>query len=321
MNAQHKRPGWNWAHLGLLIGLAAWMATAQMAGWPLAATALLATFGILAWLGWAEWYRPHRREWVPTHDDLKRDGVWFLAAALVDTGAKWLVRGVALWLATVLPLPEVAHGLPLWLAVPLAVVVGEFGMYWMHRWEHAGGWLWRVHALHHAPRAVNLTNNVTVHPINVLIVDVVRVLPLLLLGFPPEAVVYAGMFAQAQSFATHANTPGTMGWLNYLIGTAELHRRHHSDRVDEALNFGTAVPLWDQLFGTFRYRATAEPREVGLAQPAGYPSLDDLRGWWLYPFKRAQTAASSRPALDNPGFTPEEIPCSSTSTRTPATRS
>lgn len=321
MNAQHTRPRWNGAHLGLLTGLSAWLVTAHLAAWPLGLSALIASVGTLGWLAWAEWLWPHREEWVPSRADLRRDGAWFLAAAVVDSGAKWLVRGAAVGLGLWLPVPAFVQGLPLWLAVPLALVVGEFGAYWLHRREHAGGWLWRVHALHHAPAAVNLTNNVTIHPVNVLIVDVARVLPLLLLGFSAEAVVYAGVYAQAQSFATHANTPGTMGWLNYVIGTAELHRRHHSAVVAEALNFGTAVPLWDQLFGTFRFRRSGEPRVVGLSQPAEYPSLGDLKGWWLYPWRRVRTAASSAPAPDNRGFTPEEIPCSSTSIRTPATRS
>lgn len=321
MNAQHTRPCWNGAHLGLLAGLTAWLVTAYLMAWALAPVALLATVGSIVWLAWAEWLWPHHEEWAPTRADLRRDGTWFLAAAVADSGAKWAVRGTALLLGSWLPAPAVTSELPLWAAVLLALVVGEFGAYWLHRWEHAGGWLWRVHALHHAPSAVNVTNNVTIHPLNVVIADVARVLPLLLLGFSPEAVVYAGVYSQAQAFATHANTPGTMGWLNYLIGTAELHRRHHSAVVDEALNFGTALPLWDQLFGTFRYRQTAEPHRVGLAEPGEYPSLDDLRGWWWYPLRRPSTEASTRRAPDNPGFTPEEIPCSSTSTRTPATRS
>jgi sterol desaturase/sphingolipid hydroxylase (fatty acid hydroxylase superfamily) len=92
-----------------------------------------------------------------------------------------------------------------------------------------------------------------------------------------EAVLWAGLFQQLQSFATHANTRGRMGWLNLVIGTAELHRRHHGTQVEEALNFGTAIPLWDQLFGTFRFRCTREPAAVGVAHPERYPASSD---WW-----------------------------------------
>ncbi len=286
MSTEHTAPRWNIAHLGLLAGIGGLVSLGHQAGWSLQAIAWAATGFTLAWLGWAEWRRPHRADWVPGRSDLRRDGLYFLINAGADALAKLLLRllaaGLAAWHAGL----DGVRELPLPLAVALAVVVGEFGAYWLHRISHQGGWLWRVHALHHAPQQVNLTNNLTVHPINVILIDLVRVTPLVLLGFSAEAIVLAGVFGQAQSFATHANTPGTMGWLNYLIGTAELHRRHHADQVEDALNFGTAVPLWDQLFGTFRYRGTDEPRHVGLAEPARYPETRQVAAWLSLPVCR-----------------------------------
>lgn len=286
MSTEHTAPRWNIAHLGLLAGIGGLVSLGHQAGWSLQAIAWAATGFTLAWLGWAEWRRPHRADWVPGRSDLRRDGLYFLINAGADALAKLLLRLLAAGLAAWHAGQDGVRELPLPLAVALAVVVGEFGAYWLHRISHQGGWLWRVHALHHAPQQVNLTNNLTVHPINVILIDLVRVTPLVLLGFSAEAIVLAGVFGQAQSFATHANTPGTMGWLNYLIGTAELHRRHHADRVEDALNFGTAVPLWDQLFGTFRYRGTDEPRHVGLAEPARYPETRQVAAWLSLPVCR-----------------------------------
>ena len=290
MNTKHTHAGWNWAHLTLLAGVLAGMSAAHARAWALEQTALVASVLIIGWLSMAEWRWPHRREWVPTRADLRRDGFYFVLAAITQSATRWLVLAGAVMLAQVWPAPTLLQDLPLWVAVPLALWVGELGLYAVHRLEHAGGWLWRVHALHHAPAGVNATNNVTIHPINVVLVEAVRVLPLMLLGFGAEAIVYAGILAQAQSFATHANTPGTMGWLNLVISTAELHRRHHSTRPDEALNFGTAVPLWDQVFGTYRWRATPEPQRVGLSTPDAYPALTDYAGWLAYPLRSSRTA-------------------------------
>lgn len=290
MNIQYMRPGWNWAHLALLVTVLAGLWLAHTQQWSLALTGLLASVWIIGWLVLAEWRCPHRHDWAPSPTDLKRDGFYFLLAAVTDGLTKWLIRGVAVLLGTQWGSDwgggELLREWPLWMTVALALWIGEFGPYWVHRWAHAGGWLWRVHALHHAPSAVNTTNNVTAHPINVLWVELLRVLPLLLLGFSAEAIVYAGILAQAQSFATHANTPGHMGWLNLLIGTAELHRRHHSTREEEAMNYGTAVPLWDQIFGTYRWRAVPEPQQVGLFSPAAYPRSTDVVAWLTYPFRR-----------------------------------
>lgn len=293
---EDTQAGWNWAHLGLLVTVLAGMGTAHALGWPPEHTALAASVLIIGWLGLAEWRWPHRPDWVPTRADLKRDGFYFVLAAMAQSATRWWVTALALLVSGVWPFPTTLHALPLGLAVPLAFWLAELGPYALHRAEHAGGWLWRVHALHHAPTHVNATNNVTVHPINVALVEATRLLPLLLLGFSPEAIVYAGILAQAQSFATHANTRGTLGWLNRVIGSAELHRRHHSAIPEEALNFGTSVPLWDQLFGTYRGPDTPQPQRIGLFTPADYPALTDTPRWLAYPLRRAPPATHSAPA-------------------------
>jgi len=296
---RHPTARWNLAHLGLLVGLGAYAYATHRAQWAPFATLLGGLVLTLAWLAWHEWRNPHRADWTPTPRELRRDGLFFTANAVANSLGDALVRGLALAAAAWLHPPALAAALPWWAAVPLAVVVAEFFAYWLHRASHAGGWLWDVHAVHHRSESVNLANNATTHPINVLLLKTVRVLPLLLLGFAPEAIVYAGLFAQAQSFATHANTRGTMGWLNWIIGTAELHRRHHSVRVDEALNFGTALPLWDQVFGTYRWRGTAEPSAVGIGAAERYPSATDVWGLMRYPLWRARRSGPALAAAAN----------------------
>jgi sterol desaturase/sphingolipid hydroxylase (fatty acid hydroxylase superfamily) len=273
---------WNHAHLLALVWTPAYAAATIAAGWS--GTAILAVH-LVATLGWFaafERWRPHRRLWHRTPADLRRDASFLGMNALADG-----LAGVALAAAT---LPFVGSGpasqLPLWAAAPLAVLVAEFGAYWLHRAMHRGGWGWRVHMVHHRPEALNVTNNLSTHPLNVVLLKAVKLLPLALLGFSAEAVLLAAVFMQLQSFATHANTRGRMGWLNYLVGTAELHRWHHSTQVREALNFSTAVPLWDQLFGTFRHIAGREPADVGVEGPAAYPGATDTWALLAYPFTR-----------------------------------
>lgn len=272
---------WNHAHLLALVWTPAYAAATMTAGWG--GTAILAVhlFLTLGWFAAFERWRPHRPLWRSTTADVQRDASFLGMNALADG-----LAGVALAAATLkLAGRGPAADLPLWAAAPLAVLVAEFGAYWLHRAMHRGGWGWCVHMVHHRPAALNVTNNLTTHPVNVVLLKAVKLLPLALLGFGAEAVLLAAIFMQLQSFATHANTRGQMGWLNYVVGTAELHRWHHSTQVREALNFATAVPLWDQVFGTFWHVPGREPVEVGVETPAAYPDARDTWGLALFPFR------------------------------------
>ena len=125
-----------------------------------------------------------------------------------------------------------------------------------------------MHSVHHAPVRVNASNNLTTHPINVLRNPFARTVPWLLFGFDAQVIAWAALFIQVQCFAVHANVAGTIGWLNRWIGSAELHRWHHSVVLGEALNFGTALPLWDRVFGSYKAPSVYGPVRVGLTGQA-----------------------------------------------------
>lgn len=273
---------WNHAHLLALAWTPAYTVAVLAAGWSSTAILAVHLFATLGWFAAFERWRPHRPRWQATPADWRRDASFLGMNAVADG-----LAGVALAAATLqFAGSGPASMLPLWASAPLAVLVAEFGAYWLHRALHRGGWGWRVHMVHHRPEALNVTNNLTTHPVNVVLLKAVKLVPLALLGFSADAVLLAAVFMQLQSFATHANTRGRMGWLNHVVGTAELHRWHHSAQVGEALNFSTSVPLWDQVFGTFRYVPGAEPAEVGVERPGAYPAATDTWALAAYPFTR-----------------------------------
>lgn len=265
---------WNWPHLAVLAGLPPFAWLCSLATLPAAAMLTLGTLLSLAWLMWAERRWPARPGWTPGAGDLARDGAFLGLNAATDAAGALLLAWLALSIAAAVP--GVAADWSPWIAVPAAVALGELGPYALHRWAHRGGWGWRVHAVHHAPVQVNASNNLTTHPVNVLWNQCARTLPWLVLGFDPLVIAWASLFIQVQSFAVHANTAGTLGPLNRWIGTAELHRWHHSTVPAEALNFSTALPLWDQVFGTYRAPCGRAPAQVGLA---GLPPPAGWRAW------------------------------------------
>ncbi len=277
MSSQPQSRRWHLPHL-LLIALLplTWhvaagftpAAPAFLAGW------LILNLGILAA---GERWRPYRRDWTVDGRRMRRDGSIVGINVIVDATVGALLTALA-----IACLPG-RNAWPLGLQILAGLLAAEFASYWLHRWSHAGGWLWKVHVMHHLPDRLNASNALMAHPINAGYEKVARLAPLLLLGLSPEAMLAVALFGITQALSTHANIAGTIGPLNWLLGSAELHRLHHSTNEAEAGNFGTCLPLWDQLFGT--YRRGQAPMEVGVFEPAHYPSEFALTALLGLPFK------------------------------------
>lgn len=254
---------WNRAHL---LGLALWIPVGAILLANVTSATATALWLMMCLLGFAlaERLWPYRREWHPTRRAMGMDSMLLLLAALMDSALRSGGLWMAQWLASHGHSPGWATSLPLTIAVPVAILVGEFGPYVLHRWAHHSPLAWRWHRLHHTPEQVNASNSVRVHPLNLAWNLISRGLPWWALGFTPEALAWATMFLLLQGVAVHANVQGRIGLLAWLIGSAEAHRLHHSTKADEGLNYATAVPLWDQLLGTWRRPVEPGPKEVGL---------------------------------------------------------
>lgn len=277
---------WHWAHLGLLAALPGYWFAQRAVGLPAMASLMLWLAVNIGWLLWAEKIAPYRAAWRPRRPELRRDAGMLSLNIVADGVADVLVLGVAVMAAAG---PNAA---PLAVQVLVGIVIAELGGYLVHRLSHAGGWLWRVHAVHHLPAAVNAANSFNAHPVNGLYNKLARVAPLVLVGLSADAIFIVALFALTQGMAVHANVRGRLGFLNWIIGSAELHRLHHSLDIDQARNFGTTVPLWDQLLGTFV--APAPVRRVGVVAVADYPAATDLWALLRYPFRRSGARAQPK---------------------------
>jgi sterol desaturase/sphingolipid hydroxylase (fatty acid hydroxylase superfamily) len=280
----------HWPHLILLVSLPAWLWATTGGAAELRLGGVLAFAFVL--LGVAERLRPHRRDWRPSSRELRRDGSVLALNLFADAGIGAVLALLATYAAAD------AHALPLVLQVPLGIAIGELGSYALHRCSHRDGWLWRAHLLHHRPARLNVANALTAHPLNAIYDKAARLLPLLLLGFEAEAVLAVSAFSLLQGLVVHANVAGTIGWLEYVIGSAALHRLHHSRDPADAGNFGTAVPWWDLVFGTFR--RGNEPAGVGVYDASRYPpelALASLLAWPLRRHEIGSAASGQRVAV------------------------
>jgi len=72
--------------------------------------------------------------------------------------------------------------MPLWARFGAAMVVGELGSYWGHRWMHQVPVLWRFHAIHHSAEEIDWLVNTRAHPVNLAFTRMCAFVPMYLLG-------------------------------------------------------------------------------------------------------------------------------------------
>jgi sterol desaturase/sphingolipid hydroxylase (fatty acid hydroxylase superfamily) len=154
---------------------------------------------------------------------------------------------------------------PMAIQLPLAILVGDLGSYWMHRSCHKNPMLWRIHALHHSSERMYVLASVRNHPLNVVLTFVSRTIPLVLLGADPEVLALVSVFNALLGMLQHSNIDMHTGAFGWIVSTPELHRWHHStDLRESGSNFGTDLAVWDIVFGTRFLPRDRQPVAVGL---------------------------------------------------------
>ena len=150
--------------------------------------------------------------------------------------------------------------LPRWLIVLAGVLLIDLTDYVRHRLSHHLPWLWRLHRVHHADAQMDITTSLRSHPLEQLLRPLFSVAAVLSFGIPPLALAVSSLVQLPVLLFQHANIrlpaalDGALGW---LIPTPALHRVHHSrDRRETDTNYGTALTIWDRLFGTFHRPVT-----------------------------------------------------------------
>lgn len=265
--------------------------------WDLKRTLWSYLFGLLAVLILAERLFPLSREWGMTRASFLRDLKYLAASGVTIAAVRAGFGTLAIWFA------ERHQGLLAHSSVVTSVVmfllVFEFLQYWFHRLSHEGSgalgrFLWHVHLAHHLPDRVYVVMHGVFHPVNALITAVLIQSTMMLLGLSPEAAFAAILLIDLQTMISHFNVDIRAGVFNYLFIGTELHRYHHSASVDEAKNYGTVIPLWDLIFGTFLYKPARHPVRLGLDGGNEYPPSQRLWQVLSLAFRRSASPASAQ---------------------------
>lgn len=143
--------------------------------------------------------------------------------------------------------------LPFVLQVLLAFLILSFFAYWLHRWQHRIGFLWRTtgHGVHHTYKSLNAINWNSNHPLEAvtLIAPIAIASGVFGIGLPAQV---AAVIVITCAACAHMNIRVNIRGIG-LIFTANIHHVHHhsSDFRESNTNYGCASTLWDRVFGTF----------------------------------------------------------------------
>lgn len=212
---------------------------------------------------------PYRPAWVPSASQVRLD-VKFMA--IVQVALPPLISLLLLMAvvepARALALPVQAwwpHRWPLWSQTALMILSVDFLRYWLHRAAHETDLLWRLHKVHHSVEELYWLNTARFHPLEKALQMLLDSVPFLLMAVHPTVLSLYYLSYATNGFFQHCNIDLRYGVLNYVVGSAETHRWHHSREPREAnANYGNTVIVWDLVFGTWFLPKNRAIGELGL---------------------------------------------------------
>jgi sterol desaturase/sphingolipid hydroxylase (fatty acid hydroxylase superfamily) len=163
----------------------------------------------------------------------------------------------------------------------LVILAADAVEYASHRAYHEVPFLWRIHAIHHSPEAMDWLSGSRLHFLEPLVTRSVVLVPVFLLGFPQDTIFAYLIFISVQSVLIHSNIKMNVGWLRYVVVTTQFHHWHHaSDAEAIDKNYTAHTPLFDLLFGTWHLPADRWPVKYGTIKPVP----GGMTGQFLHPF-------------------------------------
>ena len=144
----------------------------------------------------------------------------------------------------------------------------EFCYYWFHRAAHRVRWFWATHAVHHSPNEFNLGIAYRFGWTGRLAGNSVFFVPMIWLGFAPQAVFATLALNLLYQFWLHTEWVPKLGWLEHVLNTPSHHRVHHAANAEYIdRNYGGVLIVFDRLFGTFAAECDDLPCRYGLTKP------------------------------------------------------
>ncbi|MEJ8856257.1 sterol desaturase family protein [Variovorax robiniae] len=211
-------------------------------------------------------------------------------------------------------------GVSPWLIFPIAMLIDDYGNYWVHRMGHTVRWMWRLHKAHHTATNLNvlatMRNNWIFYA---LIPNTTMAALLYFLGATEAAMGVLGLkivILNLQHTGVRwdlwlrkfAPTGWLLNGLEKIFVLQDYHHVHHGiGRYGNASsNYANMFVFWDHLHGTSmgspRKHQDAYGLPVGVEAEPWYEQV-----WWplFRGSRRVATVAAS--AFELPRFSAEEV--------------
>jgi sterol desaturase/sphingolipid hydroxylase (fatty acid hydroxylase superfamily) len=204
-------------------------------------------------------------------------------------------------------IPLIGPGLEVLAMIFVPLFIHDCWFYWSHRIEHKVPLLWEFHKLHHSDELMNTTTWARDHFLQESWRAFFSVFTLglfidLTLAEAGKAALYSTWFLIGLSMFYHSAIRVELPWLDYILVTPQVHRIHHSVKVEHRdKNFADVLPVFDLIFGTFERPTREEFPATGLGSESLAPKsllgaqLGPLLAVsrLLHPARRNTTAAGS----------------------------
>lgn len=176
---------------------------------------------------------------------------------------------------------EAWQGVPIWVKALVALLVYDFGIYWVHRFLHTS-WLWPSHAVHHSDPELHFLSWSRGHFTEQLVIAAALVFATSWLGFGLEEIAGLVLIKGLHQYYVHSKLDWDHGIFRDLLVSPQFHRWHHAN-VAEAYdkNFASIFPFYDRMFGTYYNPGSAIDVPTGIADNPP----NDFVTQTLYPFR------------------------------------
>ncbi len=225
---------------------------------------------------------PWRRAQPFARPELLQDAIWFginaFALGFLFGDIFSLISGAlktgltTVFGASATKVRLLAH-LPLYLQIPIGLVIIDFVEWCTHYLLHRVPLLWRFHRVHHSIRDMDWIGNFRFHPFEILFYYTTKFIPVMLLGGSRLSAIVIGSIALLIGNLNHANLNLSFGPLRFVLNSPRMHIWHHEARRrgKAGVNFGIVLSVWDWIFHT-AYMPTGElPDRLGFEDDEHFP--------------------------------------------------
>jgi sterol desaturase/sphingolipid hydroxylase (fatty acid hydroxylase superfamily) len=193
---------------------------------------------------------------------LTTDLAWYGLAIVATAISVFLLRPLLVRLE-IGPIRDGVANLPLGAKLLLGIVVFDFVSFAVHVGLHRSDALWHVHKVHHSTLYLDGFATTRTHMFENMLRFVPGQAVLFMLGMSAAVVAPVVAIAAIYGVSNHSNLGMNLRWIEALLVTPRLHRRHHVPATTQH-NFGAIFTIWDRCLGTLIRTDTTPDERYGV---------------------------------------------------------